>query len=122
MNVKLLTKFLITGLLNTGVTYLIYLALIAHGLDYNTSLAIVYLIGISIGFCLNKFWTFASTSSHSNLHWYIVLMAIVFLANLALLNIFVSLRLFNPQLGQLVSIGIITLLNYYVQKNWVFTE
>jgi putative flippase GtrA len=120
MDIRLLAKFLITGFLNTGVTYLIYLALIARGLDFNLSLAIVYLIGILIGFYLNKFWTFAATSSHSKFRWYIVLTAIAFIANLTLLNIFVGLGLFNPKFGQLVSIGIITLLNYYAQKKWVF--
>jgi len=56
-------KFLISGGINTAVTFSLYALFIMQGVDYNLSLTITYLIGIFLGFMINRLWTFKEERS-----------------------------------------------------------
>ena len=52
-------KFLVSGGVNTALTYVIYLILLRF-INYQTSYAISYIIGIAMSFILNRYFVFQS--------------------------------------------------------------
>lgn len=51
------SKFIISGLLNTGVTYAVYLGLLQL-LPYHVSYTVAYVSGIWLAYALNRFFVF----------------------------------------------------------------
>jgi len=124
-------KFLIAGGSNTAITYVVYVALVSAELHYNTALAIVYPLGIALGFWINRKWTFADKESPktnaakantkaTQLFKYVAVYGLIFLINLTCLNSLVLLLEVNPILAQLVALTVSTVCSYFLQKTWVF--
>ena len=119
-------KFLIVGGFNTALTFVIYAAFISAGMSYQLSLALVYIIGIVIGFALNREWTFAylktenSTRKSAQFLKYLILYIIVFTTNLLILTLLVEQLALNPIVAQLFALCVTTVLSFVLQKVWVF--
>lgn len=119
-------KFLISGGGNTAITYVVYVILVSVGLHYNAALAIVYPLGIALGFWVNRKWTFAdkhspkTNTTGTQLFKYIAVYGLIFLINLACLNSLVLLLELNPVWAQLFALTVSTVCSYFLQKRWVF--
>ena len=121
-------KFLIVGAANTAITFVIYAALVSAGVHYNLALPIVYVIGIALGFVVNRSWTFAKPSSANSrekqsgtqLMQYILVYVLVFLLNLIVLNVLVQQFGVSPIVAQFFALCISTVCSYSLQKLWVF--
>jgi len=115
-----LIKFSLAGGINTVVTYAFYAGLIWLGVHFNPALAGEYIVGIVLGFLLNRIWTFSDRRHLDHpFRKYLATYALVFLVNLVLLNALVWAGL-HPLPGQAVALGLATLASYLLQKNWVF--
>lgn len=72
MDVRLLSrqimKFGATGLLNTGVDFLVFFSLIyAAHIHYIFANLLAFLVAVTVSYAINKNWTFAGQSSNHNL-------------------------------------------------------
>lgn len=115
------TKFIIVGGTNTTLTYFLYVALIYVGFNYNLALIIEYLFGILTGYVMNKYWTFSDRyNTRNSLFKYIATYCVSFVFNLGILNWLVLYGILGPILGQLVALGIATVLSFLLQNFWVF--
>ena len=115
-----ITRFFIVGASNTLLVYLLYVALIKLGLDYKLALFFDYLVGILLGYLLNRYWTFSGNKHSLSFIKYIVLYIVVFLLNFLILILSVDFLLLNPIYSQFFIIGIISLVSFAVQSTWVF--
>ena len=114
-------KFLIVGGINTAWSYALYVALIWAGFHYNSALILAYIAGILTGYLMNRHLTFASHGRpHHSFLKYWVTYIIVYIVNLILLNLIVGLKLLDPVLGQLLVVGVITVISFLLQNFWVF--
>jgi len=114
-------KFLIAGAFNTGINYLLFVLLVYLGLNYNIALTVDYIFGIGLGYLINRYWTFSAPGSNQkNLRKYIALYLLVFLLNALILNALIMLHIVRPIMGQLIALGIVTLLSFQLQNKWVF--
>lgn len=127
-------RFLITGGSNTAITFALYALMVSRGVDYNLALAIVYVVGITLGFLANRLWTFAidtntsagsaqeSTTKSASTQFakYLLVYVLIFIANLLALNLLVQGFKLNPILSQVFALGFSTVCSYFLQKSWVF--
>ncbi len=58
-------RFLIVGALSTVVNYSVFYGLILLGIDYIPAAAGGFLIGVAVGYSLNKSWTFGVSAPSS---------------------------------------------------------
>lgn len=115
-----LIRFGLVGGVNTVVTYGVYAGIILLGVHYNSALACEYVVGIILGYFLNRIWTFSDRVHLEHpFKKYLATYAGVFLINLVFLNALVWLS-FHPLPGQVVALGLATLASYMLQRNWVF--
>lgn len=114
-------RFIFAGAANTAVTYGLFALLVYLGVNYNIALVIEYVCGIFLGYVLNSYWTFSSTTSNrNNFIKYIVLYVAVFLLNAIILNVLVLLDIVGPIVGQLIALCVTTLFSFQLQNKWVF--
>jgi len=117
-----ITKFLVVGASNTLLVYLFYIVLIKLGVDYKIALFFDYVFGILFGYFLNRYWTFSSNKHRRSFLKYISLYAGIFVLNGLLLILSVDFFLLDPIMSQFFIIGVISLVSFAVQNNWVFNS
>lgn len=117
-----ITKFLIVGASNTLLAYLFYIVLVKSGVNYKIALFFDYVFGILFGYFLNRYWTFSSNKHRRSFTKYISLYVGIFLLNSLLLILLVDFFLLDPILSQFFIIGVISLVSFAVQNNWVFNS
>ena len=116
-------RFILVGSVNTIAMYILYVGIIFIGLSYNIALTIDYVIGIIVGYMMNRYWTFAvNTSVMKSFPKYCVTYVGIYFINLAILNVIVRNNLLNPLLGQLVALGGIVFCSFLLQNFWVFPK
>lgn len=116
-----LIKFLISGTLNTAINYAVYVLFIYLGMHHNVALACDYAFGIILGYLLNRYWTFASHENTTlSFLKYCSSYIILFLANLALLNLFIEQFNLGPNIAQLIAFTIVIGSSFFIQRFWVF--
>lgn len=127
-------KFLIAGGSNTAITFTLYALLVHNGINYNLALAVTYVLGIVLGFLINRVWTFASNGAdssesilgseqkpvHTQFGLYILVYALIFVVNFSILNLLVQAFQLDPIISQLFAIAVSTVCSYVLQKSWVF--
>ena len=117
-----ITKFFIVGASNTLLAYLFYIVLVKLGVNYKIALFFDYVLGILFGYYLNRYWTFSSNKHRRSFTKYITLYVGIFVLNGLLLILSVDYFLLDPILSQFFIIGIISLVSFAVQNNWVFSS
>jgi len=117
-----ITKFFIVGASNTLLVYLFYIVLVKLGVNYKIALFFDYVFGTLFGYFLNRYWTFSSNKHRRSFTKYITLYVGMFVLNGLLLILSVDYFLLDPILSQFFIIGIISLVSFTVQNNWVFSS
>lgn len=116
-------RFALVGGFNTLLTYGIYLLFLHLGFHYQIALFFEYSVGICIGYILNRHWTFAVQEKEvSGFVRYTMTYVGVYLGNVVLLTIVVEMGWMKPALGQIVVLGFVSLVNFFIQKYWVFAK
>jgi putative flippase GtrA len=114
--------FLLVGSANTLIGYGIFgLAYKALGLNYNIALLIAYTLGVLIGYGNHRRVTFKSTSSHRQAFTrFVMTYLLIYGLNAGLLIGFSELAGLDPLIGQAISLVLVTIISFVVQRTWVF--
>jgi putative flippase GtrA len=122
-----IVRFAIVGGFNTALTYAVYLFFLQVGFHYQLALLCEYSVGICIGYTLNRHWTFVAGQQQQNkaatsFLRYATTYAGVYLGNAILLSTLVETGWLSPAIAQIVSLVIISLASFVIQKYWVFAR
>lgn len=121
-SIKQFFKFNFVGILNAIVSYSIFIFCLDY-FTYMISLFISHLIGVAHSYVWNRNWTFKKTKSKFNefLRFNSVYV-IVFIVNAISLTILVDALEFDPRIGQLIVLPIISVISFIGHKYWSFNE
>jgi putative flippase GtrA len=117
-----LSKFGLVGILNTLVGFGVFFIFINYT-NYMIALIISHVIGVIHSYVWNKFWIFKSEKIAINeFIKFNSVYAGVFLANASALVFFVNVLNWDPRIGQLIALPIITVISFTGQKYWSFRK
>ena len=117
-------KFGMVGVLNTLVNWIIFFILNALGMYYILANIIAYILGTVNSYLWNTLWVFkykdkASTETTIK---FIILNLIGLGLNTGILYVLVDLCNLNKFIGLVITTGIVMIINYVVNKLWVFSK
>lgn len=111
-------RFLMTGGMNTGLTYALYLLLLLV-LPYVWSYTISYLCGIVLAFFLGRFVVFKSDRGVRSILYFPLVYVVQYFFGVFLLWILVAKLSFYPVLAPLVVV-VLSLPVTYILTRWAF--
>ncbi|HWI81799.1 GtrA family protein [Ramlibacter sp.] len=117
-------RFGVVGAVNTGVGLAaIYGLMFFAGAAPAAANLAGYLLGMGVGFGLNRSWTFASGRPVADLlPRYVLVLALAYLANLAAVLAATSRLAWNPYLAQLAGIALYTFVAFLGCRRFVFAR
>lgn len=115
-NIKRLFLYSINGIINTAVTYGLFL-LISRFIDYRISIVISYSIGIFLSFVLNSKIVF---KSKGRFHVFILINVVMLLSNLIITWFLVENFNMPKEYAQAVAILIVFILGFGLNKRFSF--
>jgi len=118
-----LLRFVVVGLSNTLISYLIFILL--HGLlgVAFASQAVSYAVGILWSYAWNSRWTFEQASySRTQFIKFILAQLSLLAASALLLGLAVDILQLHATASWIAIMALITLVNYVVTKKWVFAR
>lgn len=117
---KEFSKFILVGVTNTVVTYIIYLVFLQF-FEYNIAYGISYLSGIAISFILNGTYVFKTQLTIVKALKYPIVYIVQYLINFTVLNVLIKYIYINemiaPLLVIIISIPITFTLSKTILKN-----
>jgi putative flippase GtrA len=121
--VKQLIRYGFVGVVNNVVIYIIYLLITYLGVEPKTAMSLMYLTGASIGFVVNRSWTFGHRGDFFGAAMRYVLAHIFgYLLNFMILYIFVDRLGYGHQWVQAVAIIVVAGFLFLFFKYFVFRE
>ncbi|MBC5639019.1 MULTISPECIES: GtrA family protein [Clostridia] len=117
-------KFGMVGVINTLVNWIIFFILNALGMYYILANIIAYILGTVNSYLWNTLWVFkykdkASTETTIK---FIILNLIGLGLNTGILYVLVDLCNLNKFIGLVITTAIVMIINYIVNKLWVFSK
>ncbi len=114
-------RFGIVGLASNLVLYLAYLGLTSCGWGHKISMSTLYVVGVLQTFVFQKKWTF-SHLSHLSVTFvrYLTLYAVGYVINLGVLIVMVDRLGYSHEWVQGVMVLVIGVLQFTMQRAWVF--
>ncbi|MCH5314230.1 MAG: GtrA family protein [Helicobacter sp.] len=113
--------YLIVGVINTCVGYGIIFFALYCSLMPELANALGYGIGFIVSYCLNKTFTFASSSSHKrDLPRFALAMGIAYITQLLAMSFAYRILDVNPYIAQIVGGAVYVCLGFVISKCWVF--
>jgi len=118
---KVFIKFCIVGGIATVFNYALFFFLFQNGLHYLVASGSGYILGVFIGFLLNKYFTFQSKSTkyHVELSKYFLVYAISLILGLGLLKMLVFIGI-PVLIANVFTIGLTTITNFLGSRFFVF--
>jgi putative flippase GtrA len=119
-SLKQLSKFSIIGILNTILGYGLFVIFL-NWYSYLWALVFSHIIAVTHSYLWNKFWTFKS--DRNPLKEFIKFNSvylIVFIVNAITLFFLVDVLNFDPRVGQLFALPVITIISFTGHKYWSF--
>lgn len=117
---KQLSKFCLVGILNTIISYSLFINFLNY-FSYIEALSISYVVVAVHSYLWNRFWTFEPTKNlKMEIIKYIAVYFSIFILNALILSILVNILNFDPRIGQLIALPIITIINFAGHKYWSF--
>jgi putative flippase GtrA len=114
-------RFVIVGLSNTAVSFVIYIGLLGLGVAYWLSGGIGFAAGAINGYLLNRRWTFASPDSwRARIRYVLVQLAGLF-GTAGLLWVFVSSVPIGRVPAYAVVLPVVTVATFLANRNWTFS-
>lgn len=119
-----LIKFGIVGVSNTLVNWIIFFILNHIGVYYITANVIAYLIATANSYFWNSKWVFKFKKEESLKAplRFILLNLIGLVLNSTILYLLVDLLHFSRMISLIIATGIVMIVNYFINKVWVFKE
>lgn len=113
-------KYILVGLVNTGITFIVILILTLSNINLFISNFIGYALGIAVSFILNSIFTFEKTIAFSNAARFLGVSLICYGANLAVLFVSSSILLIQPIICQVIGMIFYTVCGYVLNKKFTF--
>jgi len=123
LTVKQFQKFVVIGLCTTTINYGIFFLLIKYAyLNHIIAASVAYVIGLFIGYLLNRSWTFQSANEnrHSEFSCYLGLYLMSLVLSMLFLGFLVSVAYIDPLLANIFAISLSTTTNFLGTKLFVF--
>ncbi|UTW42492.1 GtrA family protein [bacterium SCSIO 12844] len=114
--------FLLTGGLNTLISLLLFILLLHIGVYYLVASSITYIFGIIEGYVFTSLWVFNVNIMFKGLLKYAFVYCLTLLVNLIVLYTLVSEFKLHEVIAQITTIALVTLLNYYLIKVFVYRD
>jgi len=108
-------RFLVSGGINTALTYGLYLLLLMIG-TYQVSYTIAYLVGIVVAFLLNRHFVFQSYRGIRSVLLFPLVYVAQYLLSMLTLWVWVDQLKQNAKLGPLIAIVITVPITYLMSK------
>jgi len=112
-----IARYYLFGLVNNGVGYALFLALLRIGVGAKTSYTALYIVGMTASFLFNRRYVFMSERDPK---WGYVLVwataGAVYLTNIAILVFFVDLLKCRPDIVQIIAMVFISALLFLCNK------
>ncbi len=122
IRIKEILKFLVGGGSAVVVDFALYRLLVCAGLSVSPSKAVSYVAGATVGFVINKLWTFESKRfSKMEIVRYVVLYALSACANAGVNKLALALTGWTI-FAFLCATGVSTVMNFLGQKYFVFVN
>jgi putative flippase GtrA len=119
-SLKQLSKFGLIGILNAILGYGLFVIFL-NWFNYFGALVFSHIIAVTHSYLWNKFWTFKSSRNPLKefLKFNFVYL-LVFIVNAITLFLLVDVFNFDPRVGQLFALPIITIISFTGHKYWSF--
>ncbi|MEG2076711.1 MAG: GtrA family protein [Victivallaceae bacterium] len=120
-----LIKFCLVGGVNTGISMLVFVALVKYcHLTPELASLISYCAGLLNSYLLNKFWTFRSgeRTSGTLIAKFIVVNLIALAINLLVIALCFRIFQINEYISQLIALVFSTLVNFIGNRRFVFKK
>jgi putative flippase GtrA len=109
------TRFLLSGVLNTSVTYMLYLFLL-HIMRYNIAYTIVFLVGIVFSYFLNSFFVFKVRLTFLKMLIFPLVYFGQYLLGLVILHISIHVLYLSSQVGGVLVIVLLVPVTYSMNR------
>lgn len=113
-----LPRFVIAGALNTGLTYVLYLALLQF-MPYGAAYSVTYLAGMALGYALNAYLVFKARPTAKSAAMYPFVYVLNYLLGLCLLYALVEIVAVPREIAPLLVVAV-TLPVMYLLMAFVF--
>jgi putative flippase GtrA len=113
-------KYLMVGGTNTLISIVLYYLLLKIGVFYLLANTICFIIGVILGYSLNSMFVFNAKINFRGLKKYIFVYSASLGLNLLFLSFLVTILNFDKMLAQIITIAIVTIVNYLIIKRFVF--
>ncbi len=117
-SVKKLILFGANGIINTIVTYSLFVV-ISNIIDYRITIVLVYIFGIFLSYVLNKKFVFRI---RGKLYLFVLIYLGMLLANLGITTILVEEFNLIKELAQLIAVAIIFLIGFTLINRYAFPK
>jgi putative flippase GtrA len=111
-------KFLLSGGINTFITYIIYLALLNY-MSYGISYSISFCVGIVVSYGLNRFFVFHSKGDKKTILLFPFVYVIQYIVGFILVFLWVELLQWHVFLAPIAA-TIITIPLTFILTKWIF--
>lgn len=119
-----LIKFGLVGILNTGITFIIYNGLIFFNVNYVLANTIGYIAGVINSYIWNKNWVFGAKDNKDEklIFKFIVVNVISYAVNTGVLLLCTKYITENKTIAQIPAIIVGMGVNYILNKVWTFKK
>lgn len=108
-------RFLVSGVLNTAITYAIYLALLQFA-SYRTSYSIAYVAGIAVSYLLNRSFVFKRHGGWRTLLLFPLVYVAQYLFGIFTLWVWIDQAKLSETIGPLVVVALSVPLTYLLTR------
>ncbi|KYP79582.1 GtrA family protein [Ferroacidibacillus organovorans] len=116
-------RFCIIGIITAGIQLITYSVLLLIHLNYQLASFFGLFIATTLAYFGNRMWTFQSKNQlFRELIQFYLSRLITVPINALILFFVISILRMNTVMAQIFSIGIITLLNFYIGKTFIFRK
>lgn len=115
-------KFLIVGIINTGITYIVYVLLRFLDLVPELCNVIGYIVGVVNSFIWNKKWVFQARSGNTINEFmsFIAVFVVCYAIQLYVFRTMLYVFFINEYLAQLIGMIVYTILNFSLNRIFSF--
>ncbi len=118
-NFKRFIKYGITGIINTAITYPLFI-LLSNIIDYRFAISIIFPLGVLLSYFLNKKFVF--NKEKGNMIAFFFVMTTMFLTNLSITWILVEFGNIAKEISQGLAICIAFIIAYLLNKKISFKK
>lgn len=113
-------KFILTGVINTIFSYIIFALLLSLNIQSEYALLFSTIAGVIFNYFSYKGVVFKKKTSGIGFLRHIVTYSIIYFVNLGMLSFVMNYIVINTYLAQLICIPILVLFSWILMNKWVF--